>query len=557
MKRCPDCLRDYYDQTLLYCLDDGNALVEGPAPTWELTTVIMSEPASGEGSPPLFADDLSETASAVAVLPFANLSRDENSEYFSDGLAEELLSVLSRIKGLRVVARTSAFFFKGKQVGVEEIGRSLRVGSVLEGSVRMAGNRVRITVRLVDVERGYNLWSETYDRTMEDIFTIQDDIARSVVEQIRTKLLGEKLGSEYSEEIAEEIGRAVKGRAADVEAHRLMMVGRHLLERGNRADVKTAMEYFRRALEIDPNYALCWAELGRAHQVESGQLWNSFDDGYDQAEILSKKALELEPDLAEGHAVLGYVYQMRGFDFVEAERCFKRALELAPKNSYVLRRMGILVRDLGRFDEALHYFSRAVGIDPLSPSNWWQTGFAHFFADELTKAESAFRRALELGPQAVFVHAFLALVLLRQGRVEQALIEAHLEPDGKYWRPWALAIIHHAAGRDGESKVELSKLDPDQTPFQIAEVHSMRGETDDAFEWLERTIDRCDPARIHTRESPFLRPLHSDPRWGQLLKRIGFPDRGTTLQMNDTQHAIGTIMTLRPTHSPKNKHYHR
>ncbi len=329
MKRCPECLRDYYDETLLYCLDDGNSLVDGPARDWELPTVMMAEPVAGESSPRLMAGDLGESVSAVAVLPFANLSRDENSDYFSDGLAEELLSVLSRINGLEVVARTSAFSFKGKQVGIEEIGRSLRVGSVLEGSVRMAGNRVRIAVRLIDVERGYHLWSETYDRTMEDIFTIQDDIARSVVEQLRAKLLGEKIGSEYSQEIAEEISRAVKGRAADAEAHRLMMVGRHLLERGNRDDVKTAKEYFRRAIGIDPNYALCWAELGRAHQVESGQLWNSFDNGFDQAEILSKKALELEPDLAEGYAVLGYVYQMRRFDFVEAERCFKRALELA------------------------------------------------------------------------------------------------------------------------------------------------------------------------------------------------------------------------------------
>ena len=527
MKRCPECLRDYYDDTLSYCLDDGNALLDGPAREWELPTVMMPGAAANDGTPSLFADDLADTASAVAVLPFANLSRDEDSEYFSDGLAEEVLSVLSRINGLRVVARTSAFSFKGKQVAVEEIGRSLRVGSVLEGSVRMAGNRVRIAVRLVDVEKGYHLWSETYDRTMDDIFAIQDDIARSVVEQLRTKLLGEKIGEEYSQEIAKEVDRAVIGRAADPETHRLMMVGRHLLERGNREDLKTAMEYFRRAIELDPNYALCWAELGRAHQVESGQLWNSFDDGYDQAETLSKKALELEPDLAEGYAVLGYVYQMRRFDFVEAERCFRKALELAPKNSYVLRRMGILVRDLGRFDEALQYFSRALAIDPLSPGNWWQTGFAHFFADELIEAESAFRRALELSPQAVFVHAFLALVLLQQGRSEEALTEAYLEPDARYWRPWALAIILHAAHHDDESKAELAKLDPDQTPFQIAEVHSMRGETDAAFEWLDRTNDRLDPARIHTKESPFLRPLHSDPRWRPLLKKIGFPEMGT------------------------------
>ena len=530
MKRCPECRRDYYDDSLLYCLDDGNALLEGPARRDELPTELIPASNVYRDMPTLFgvgADEMATTSNAIAVLPFANLSRNGDTEYFSDGLAEELLSVLSRIRGLRVVARTSAFSFKGKQMSVDEIGRSLRVGSVLEGSVRMAGDRVRIAVHLVDVEGGYQLWSETYDRTMDDIFAIQDDIARSVVEQVRSKLIGDAPGNTRSQEIAKEVARAVKGRAADAEAHRLMLIGRHLLERGNRDDVKTAMEYFRSAIEIDPNYALCWAELGRAHQIESGQLWNAFDAGYEQAEALSRRALELEPDLAEGYAVLGYVHQMRYFDFVEAEHCFRRALDLAPENSYVLRRMGTLALDLGRFDDALQYYSRAVSIDPLSPSNWWLAGFAHFVADELAKAESAFRRALELGPQAVFVHAFLALVLLAQGRDEEALAEANLEPDERFWRPWALAIIHNAAGRDDESRAELARLDADETPFQIAEVHSMRGETDDAFDWLDRTIARHDPARILTKVSPFLSSLHSDPRWLPLLRKIGFPEGET------------------------------
>src|SRR5688572_1693831 len=190
MKRCPECRRDYYDDTLLYCLDDGSALLDGPASVAEMPTELIPASNVYADMPTLFgvdADEIAKTSNAIAVLPFANLSRNEDSEYFSDGLAEELLSVLSRIRGLRVVARTSAFSFKGKQMSVEEIGRSLRVGAVLEGSVRTAGDRVRIAVRLVDVEKGYHLWSETYDRKMEDIFAIQDDIARSVVEQLRSK----------------------------------------------------------------------------------------------------------------------------------------------------------------------------------------------------------------------------------------------------------------------------------------------------------------------------------------------------------------------------------
>src|SRR5688572_6920 len=282
MKRCPECRRDYHDDSLLYCLDDGSALLEGPVSGDDLPTVKMPSPEVRSGELPLGTDTIEEAdiSHAIAVLPFANLSRSEDTEYFSDGLAEELLSVLSKISGLRVVARTSAFSFKGKRIGVEEIGRSLRVGAVLEGSVRMAGEHLRVAVRLVDVGNGYHLWSETYDRRMEDIFAIQDDIARSVVEQLRSRFLGESLDVAHSRKIAQEVGRAVKGRAANPEAHRLMLIGRHLLERANRDDVKTAIEYFRRAVEIDPNYARCWAELGRAHQVESGQLWNSFEDGH-------------------------------------------------------------------------------------------------------------------------------------------------------------------------------------------------------------------------------------------------------------------------------------
>ena len=520
MKRCPECRRDYYDDTLLYCLEDGNALLEGPAAAEQdpVTLPMWLADGSAPGEAPT-----RSMLNAVAVLPFANLSSNEDAEYLSDGLAEELLTVLSRIKGLRVVARTSAFSFKGKKVGLEEIGRSLRVGTVLEGSVRTAGKRVRIAVHLVDVEQGYQLWSEAYDRTMDDIFAIQDEIAQSVVEQLRSKLVGREPSGVPSREIAKEVARAVKGRSTDPQAHGLMLIGRHLLEQGNRQDVKTAMEHFRRAVEIDPNFAVCWAELGRAHQIECGQVPSSFDSGHEKAEALARKALEIEPDLAEGYAVLGYVHQASMLDFVEAERCFRRALDLAPDNSFVLRRMGTLARDLGRFDEALQYYSRGVSIDPLSPSNWWQTGFAHFCADELDKAESAFQRALELSPKAVFVHALLALVLLKQGHADEALAEAMLEPDRRYWRPWALAIIHHAGGRDSESAIELARLDPGQTPFQIAEVHSMRGEIDEAFYWLERTITHRDPARIMTKESPFLRSLHSDARWRPLLKKIGFP----------------------------------
>jgi len=220
MKRCPECRRDYFDDSLMYCIDDGTRLLEGPRSEDSAATMFLpSFQELHESATRIFApgalDGAKPTENAIAVLPFLNLSAVENSDYFSDGLTEELLNVLSKIRGLRVAARTSAFSFKGKQTTVGEIGRILNVSSVLEGSVRHASERVRISVRLTKVEDGYHLWSETYDRTMEDIFAVQDDIAQSVVEGLRTSLIGEEAGPELSEQIVSEVKDAVKGRSAD------------------------------------------------------------------------------------------------------------------------------------------------------------------------------------------------------------------------------------------------------------------------------------------------------------------------------------------------------
>jgi len=221
---------------------------------------------------------------------------------FSDGLAEELLNVLSKIRGLRVAARTSAFSFKQKQTTISEIGRTLNVASVLEGSIRMAGNRVRISVQLIKVEDGYQLWSETYDRTMDDIFAVQDDIAQSVVEELRTRLLGESVGPDASERVRSEVAVAAKGRAGDPEAQRLMLLGRYFLDRMTREDTAKGIVYLRGALDLDPGFALCWAELGRAYSIEAGRAWKPVEEGFGLARDAARRSLALEPDLAVGYA---------------------------------------------------------------------------------------------------------------------------------------------------------------------------------------------------------------------------------------------------------------
>jgi serine/threonine protein kinase len=465
-----------------------------------------------------------EPANTIAVMPFVNMSRDENGDYFSDGLAEELLNVLSKIRGLRVAARTSAFSFKGKQTTIAEIGRALNVVSVLEGSIRTAGDRVRIAVQLVKVADGYHLWSETYDRTMDDIFAVQDDIAQSVVEELRSRLLGEAQSEDTGVSVTSEVAEAVKGRAADPEAQRLMLLGRYFLDRTTREDTTKAIEYFRTALDLDPGYALCWAELGRAYSVEAGRGWAPMKEGYARVREAIDRALTLEPDLAEGYAIRERIQDTYEWDWSAAEGSMQRAMKLAPGSSAVLDRASVLAYKVGRLDEAIQFGHRVLEQDPLSAAFWHNLGLTCHAAGELAESEKAFRRALELAPQRFVSAALLALVLTDQGRIEEAIARAGHEPD-EFWRLWALAIIFNAAGRKADSDKALAKLTDEHAEgntFQLAEVHAMRGELAEAFAWLARAVDERDPGVTHSKVNPRFRRLHADPRWVDLLKKIGF-----------------------------------
>ncbi len=465
-----------------------------------------------------------EPGNTIAVLPFVNMSRNEDGDYFSDGLAEELLNVLSKIRGLRVAARTSAFSFKGKQTTISEIGQALNVASVLEGSIRMAGNRVRISVQLVKVQDGYQLWSETYDRTMDDIFAVQDDIARSVVEELRMRLLGESIGPNASERVRSEVAEAARGRAHNPEAQRLMLLGRYFLDRMTREDTANGIVYFREALDLDPGFALCWAELGRAYSIEAGRAWKPVEEGFDLARDAATRSLDLEPELAEGHALLGRIQATYDLDLSSAEVSYRRALDLAPGSSDVLDGAGVLYYKLGRLDEALELGRRILVQDPLSAGFWHNLGLTAHAAGLLAESERAFRRAIEIAPQRFVSAALLALVMMDQGRSDEALEQAIREPD-EFWRLWAQAIIHHSAGHQAESEQGLQKLleqHAANNDYQIAEVYSMRVEIDNAFEWLERAIVDRDAGITHGKVNPRFRPLHGDPRWAVILKKIGF-----------------------------------
>jgi TolB-like protein len=461
---------------------------------------------------------------SIAVLPFANRSRNEDDEYFSDGLADELLNVLAKISGLRVAARTSAFSFKGKQTTIAEVGRALKVATVLEGSVRKAGNRMRISVQLVNVADGYHLWSETYHRTLEDIFAVQDDIAQAVVQELRTKLLGETADTKWAQNLTAEVNAAVKGRARDPEAYRLYLQARHFMDRFTRDDTTKGIGYLKRALALDPVFALAWAELGRAYATEAGNCWAPVTEGYARGREAVARALALEPDLAEGHAQMGWIQMTHDRDWSGAEASYRRALEMAPGNAGVLRRASALAANLGRIDDAIVLGRQAVEQDPLSAPAYSNLGAALNISGRLGEAEAAFRKALELAPERAVTRGLLSLVLLAQGRRDEALTDALREPEG-WCRLWAFAIIYYAADRRDESEAALQELIAKHSvdaAYQVATVYAARRETDLAFAWLERAYAQRDTGLSDMKSDPLLRSLQVDPRWEVFLRKAGF-----------------------------------
>jgi TolB-like protein len=465
-------------------------------------------------------------APSIAVLPFVNMSRDEDNEYFADGLAEELLNVLAKIRGLRVAARSSAFKFKGKSADAADVGRALNVATLLEGSVRKAGNRLRISVQLVKVSDGYQLWSETYDRTLEDIFAVQDDIAQSVVKELRTALLGEAADSTAGREATAAVAAAVKGRSTDPDAHRHFLQARYFIDRSTRDDTAKGIGYLKQALTVAPEFALAWAELGRAYASEANWGWAPAAEGYARARDAAARALALEPDLAEGHAGMGWIQMAHDWDWRGAEASFRRALELAPGNALVLHQASILAAHQGRSDEAIALARRAVDQDPLSAMAYFFLGLTFCTADQYGEAVPVLRKALELAPQTAAARAWLSIVLVLQGRVSEALEEAPQEPE-EWGRLFALAVGQHAAGRISESEVALRELvakNAGDAAYQIAEVYAMRGDADAAFEWLERARAQHDAGVAWTKVDPLLRSLHTDRRWGPFLRQIGFRD---------------------------------
>jgi TolB-like protein/class 3 adenylate cyclase/Tfp pilus assembly protein PilF len=460
---------------------------------------------------------------SIAVLPFVNMSRDEENEYFADGLSEELLNVLAKIRGLRVASRTSAFSFKGKDVDIPTVAQKLNVATVLEGSVRKSGKRVRITAQLIEVRSDSHLWSETYDRELDDIFAVQDDIAQSVVKELRHALLGQPDGRAAEQGAKAEVDRAVAGRSDDPEAFRLYLQGRFFGERITQADTDKAIALLERAIAIDPSFALAWAELAHVHQTQAGFGFAGIDEGYERSRTAAERALALEPDLPEGLVALGRVHHSHDWDFAKAEAALRRALELAPGNATALLSAAINARTEGRTAEANALLSRAVALDPLSARVHREAGIVAICDGKLDEAVVSFQLTIDVNPSAGLAYAFLGMTRMLQDRVEEAL-ELTLREPHDVFRLLALAMIAHHRGDVAASDAALDDLIARfgwTAAYQVAEAYAYRGQADEAFEWLDRAYEQRDPGIVYLLSDILLRSLRGDPRWTPLIRRVG------------------------------------
>jgi len=449
---------------------------------------------------------------SIAVLPFVDMSSEKNQEYFSDGLAEELLNDLAKIQGLRVAARTSSFQFKGKNEDLRTVGEKLNVGAILEGSVRKQGSRVRITAQLIKVGDGFHLWSETYDREMNDIFAVQDEIARSVAGSLKVALLGKKTAMPSAQ-------------GTNAEAYNAYLQGRYFAQRGNKENLEKAIGYYEQAIKLDPGYAPAWAGLAGARSGQVGRGYLPVEEGYRKAREAAERALALDANLAEAHAAMGSIKLVHDWDWAGADASYQRALALEPGNARVVRVTARLAGTLGRFEEAMALGRRSVELDPLSVPTRHNFGLDAYRAGRLEEAVAAFKKAMELNPEYPVLHSSLGGVYLAQAHPQEALaeMERETEPD---FRLYGQALAYHALGRKKESDAALAeyvvKYQADSA-FQIAELYAFRGEADRAFEWLERAYAQRDGGLVEMKGDPLLKSLERDPRYAAFLKKMRLP----------------------------------
>jgi TolB-like protein/DNA-binding winged helix-turn-helix (wHTH) protein/Flp pilus assembly protein TadD len=452
---------------------------------------------------------------SIAVLPFADLSPAKDQEYFSDGLAEQLINDLAKVSGLKVVGRSSAFQFKGKNEDLRAVARKLGVANVLEGTVRREGNHVRITTELTTVNDGFQLWSQTYDREINDIFAVQDEIAVAATEALQLKLLGGN-----GQPVAQKL------RSTNPEAYQAYLQAEYFRGQGpSKDDLGKALAYTDTAIKLDEKYGPAWALRASVQSMmaESGLIDPA--EGFRTARDDAERAIALDPTLASAYLALAGTQINYDWDWDAANIPVDKAAALEPGNVEVLRIRSYRSRLSGNLDQAINLYEQAVALEPLSANSYSGMGYLLYVAGRYDEAQAALKKALDLNPQATHVHLTLGKILIAEGKPQQALVEIEKEPI-EWVKFTGQVVAYHALGREQDSKAALAALIAKYdtvASYQIAQVYAYRGESDKAFEWLERAYEQRDPGLPEIKSNPLFKNLYHDPRYAAFLKKMRLP----------------------------------
>jgi serine/threonine-protein kinase len=448
----------------------------------------------------------------IAVLPFQDLSEKKDQEYFADGIAEEILNLMSRVPGLRVIARTSSFRFRGKSDDLGSIATQLGAGFVVEGSVRQSGSRVRVSARLIDTTDGVQRWSNSYERDISDVLTVQEEIAVNLVSALQV-------------EVAPEVITTLRAPPASTEAYDAFRRGMHAVYRFDKAGYQQAIGHFRRALELDPSFVQPAEALAVTFDMLTESQVLPPSQGWEEARAAANLALQLDPESSGGHMILGNIHTYYDWDRAAAAREINTALQLAPNNAFGLMLAAKERLVVGDWRESLRLLNLAISIDPFESFFFVMRGVLFQRTGRTSDAKRDFRRALEISAAFPRVHSRIAEVLLAEGSPEAALAE--LQQETRAFSLKGLALVNHALKRHGESDAALARLVSVRAsiaPMSIAQVYAFRGQIDEAFEWLERAIAQKEVTTGHIKGDPLLSPLVADPRYARCLRKMNLPE---------------------------------
>jgi serine/threonine-protein kinase len=452
---------------------------------------------------------------SIAVLPLVNTSGDPANDYFSDGLSEELIAVLAKIPGLKIIGRSSSFLFKGKSDDSRTIGEKLGVANLLEGSVRKQGERVRIVAELINAVDGRELWTDTYDRELKDVFAVQSEIATAVTDQLKITLMGASAKSDAAPS------------NDNLAAYNALQQGAFYLRQGSEEGTRKATEFYAEAIRLDPRYALAYADQSLAWRSLAA-TWLGGDEtvaAYAKARSAAQTAVTLAPGLAEAHEAMGWVSLTPDFDFAVADREFRKAEQLAPAAARPKNALTYLFAAEGRLVEAEAIARSALALDPLVLPPYANLGRVLIARGRYDEAENVLRKAIELQPSAARLHTYLTTIKLLRGQSAAALQEAQLEPLG-FWQDYALTLAAQRASDRATADAALERFiarNSRSGTFQVAAIYGLRKDPDKMFEWLERAYTERDSGLTQLLVTPLVLNYQSDPRFAALCQKMGVP----------------------------------